>query len=85
MTPVIALLHRGSPGTDESPAATIAALGKRLGLTIVPLHPDTTDPELAGWMHVTVPQGQSADEVLGTLLADAAVAAAYQKPPDAAP
>lgn len=83
MTDVIAQLHRS--GTNESATATIAALETQLGLPIRPLHPGTTDPELAVWVHVAIPSWQDAGAVVGALLADTAVAAAYVKPPDAAP
>lgn len=88
MTDVVAQLHRRGGNGDEVPTAiesAIAEWGTRLGVLVRPLHPGTTDPELAGWFHVVVPPEHDADAVVARLLADANVAAAYVKPPDAAP
>jgi hypothetical protein len=79
MTHVVAQLH----GTGVEPA--IAALGAQLGLPVRPLHPGTTDPGLGAWLHVLVPADRDPEAVVAALLADPTVAAAYVKPPDAAP
>lgn len=84
MTLVVTQLHgHGAAAAGVEPVVT--ALGARLGLPIRPLHPGTTDPELATWFHILVPADRDPEAVVGTLLADATVAAAYVKPPDAAP
>lgn len=79
MIHVVAQLH----GTGTDPAMT--ALSMQLGLPVRPLHPGTTDPALGSWLHVLVPADRDPEAVVGTLLADPTVAAAYVKPPDAAP
>jgi hypothetical protein len=63
----------------------LRAVLAELGLDVEPLHPGTTDPELATHFVITVPDEQSAAEVSRRLRETGAVEAAYVKPPDAAP
>jgi hypothetical protein len=73
-------------GTAHSrDAAALHVLLGELGLTLEPLHPGATDPELASQFFVTVPDERTAAEVSRRLGIQGAVEAAYLKPPDAAP
>lgn len=93
MADVVVLLRKAPVAVEsETVESSIAAVdssivqwGRKLGLPVRPLHPGTTDPELVGWLHIVVPARHDANAVVQKLLADPTVAAAYVKPPDAAP
>jgi hypothetical protein len=74
-----------------APSADPAGAGDALrvaatdsGVALRALHPGSTDPELAGWAHATVPAAE-ADEAVARLSAAPGVAAAYVKPPGTTP
>jgi hypothetical protein len=68
-------------GVPDAPLSQTLA---DLGVTLEPLHPGTTDPDLAGQFFADVPEA-SADDICARLLAHPAVVAAYTKPPDGPP
>ncbi|MBP3954086.1 hypothetical protein J8F10_02090 [Gemmata sp. G18] len=61
-----------------------ARIATDIGVTLEPLHPGTTDPDLAGQFFADVPDA-SADDICARLLANSAVVAAYPKPADGPP
>ena len=66
-----------------SPASELRGLVTASGASLRPLHPGTSDPELATYFIVHVPDPAEAPRVLDRLRSHAAVTAAYIKPPDA--
>ena len=66
-----------------SPASELGKLVASSGASLRPLHPGTSDPELATYYIVHVPDPAAAPRVLDKLRGHAAVTAAYIKPPDA--
>jgi hypothetical protein len=63
----------------------LRAVLSELGLQLEPLHPGTSEPELATHFFITVPDAEAAEEVSRRLRESGAVEAAYVKPPGAAP
>jgi hypothetical protein len=55
------------------------------GLTLEPLHPGATVPELAAWFRVPVSGPAEAERALALLRASPAVVGAFVKPPEAPP
>ncbi len=51
-----------------------------LGLSFEPMHPGESDPALAAYFTVEVPDADAADRALGALRRSDAVEAAYMKP-----
>lgn len=76
-------LAERSPPTGES--KELRQTLSRFGLTLMPLHPGTDDPELKTQYWIQVPDETTADQVIEQLLALKATQAAYLKPPDAMP
>jgi hypothetical protein len=70
--------------TPEARPASVQRLAEELGLPLEPLHPGVDDPVLRSYYTVEVPDRVAA-AVLARLRASPAVAAAYVKPPEAAP
>jgi hypothetical protein len=68
-----------------SQASDLRGLVDESGTSFRPLHPGTSDPELASYFIVHVSDPAQAPRVLDRLRRHAAVAAAYVKPPDAMP
>lgn len=62
----------------------LARIAADTGVTLEPLHPGTTAPDLAGQFFADVPDADAAD-VCTRLLANSAVVAAYPKPADGSP
>lgn len=56
-----------------------------LGVQLEPLHPDTTDPNLATYFTVAVPDIATAERVVKRLQQSTAVDSAYLKPSDELP
>jgi hypothetical protein len=69
--------------TPGSPASELRELVAASGASLHPLHPGTSDAELATYYIVHVPDSGEASRVLDRLRDHEAVAAAYIKPPDA--
>jgi hypothetical protein len=65
-----------------SPASELRELVAASGASLRPLHPGTSDPELATYFIVHVPDSGEAPRVLDRLRGHAAVSAAYIKPPE---
>ena len=65
-------------------AAGVYRTATDAGATLKPLHPGTSDPELARYAAVRVPPNQ-ADRVLARLMSSSGVDAAYIKPTGEAP
>ena len=51
-----------------------------LGLSLEPMHPGESDPALASYFTVEVPDADTADRALGALRRSDVVEAAYMKP-----
>jgi hypothetical protein len=66
-----------------SPASALRGLVSKSGASLRPLHPGSSDPELATYYIVHVPNPADASRVLEQLRGHAAVTAAYIKPPEA--
>jgi hypothetical protein len=65
-----------------------AGLEKHLratGVKLVPMHPESDDPELSTWFHATVPANSDVEEISRGLRAHSPVLAAYPKPPTELP
>ena len=56
-----------------------------LGITIQPMHPGTTDPTLASYFYVDVPDQPAAERVIALLRQYSSVEAAFLKPPEGPP
>jgi hypothetical protein len=67
-----------------APDGQLAHILADAGTTLEPLHPGTTDPDLAGQFFADVPEAL-ADNICARLLAHPAVVAAYTKPADGPP
>jgi hypothetical protein len=63
----------------------LRALAERLGVTLVPMHPGSSDPTLRRYYSVEVADPAAAERVATRLRESPVVAAAYIKPPDAMP
>jgi phytoene dehydrogenase-like protein len=73
--------------TGTAPALLVE-LGDQLvasGVTLRPVHPGTTDPQLATWFEAVAPDADTAQRVVAQLRGHPAVTAAFIKPPDAPP
>jgi hypothetical protein len=62
-----------------------ARIAEHIGLAVLPMHPDDSDPILTRWYHITVPPGRDAEELARRLMTMPYVDAAYTKPPEDAP
>lgn len=69
--------------TPGSRAPDLRGLVDEFGASVRPLHPGTSDPELASYLIVQIPNAAAAPQVLDRLRRHTAVTAAYVKPPDA--
>jgi hypothetical protein len=76
-------LNKGRPTLAE--AQHLRSIVSALGLQLRPLHPGTTDPELASRFYVTTPDQQAAEEARRRIEESGVVEAVYVKPPDAMP
>ena len=70
--------------SSETSAAAVDRVAADIGATLQPLHPTTSDAELARYAVVRVPPSQ-VDLVLATLRSSPDIDAAYVKPPGEAP
>jgi hypothetical protein len=68
------------PASDE-----LTRSAARLSIELRPIHPGTTDPDLARYFTAEVPDRTTVDRVIAQLLQSEAVEAAYIKPPDELP
>lgn len=67
--------------TEASAGAEQSVPGlEDLGLSLEPMHPGESDPALASYFTVEVPDADAADRALGALRRSDAVEAAYVKP-----
>jgi len=78
---IIVQLHETADPSDGSAMRTVR---DRTQVTLEPLHPGSTDPELARYAIARVARS-SVEPVVGLLLGCAEVDAAYAKPGDALP
>ena len=69
---------------ESSPERALPGLEK-LGLTLEPMHPGESDPALATYFTVEVPDAATADRAIGALRDHDAVEAAYVKPAEEPP
>jgi len=76
-------LHRQSPPTAESEA--FLRVIETFGLTLVPMHPGTDDPNLQSFFTVEVQDQGTAQRLIDRLQQLAGIEAAYVKPPDELP
>ena len=84
LTPEIA--REFKQGVTNSPAASdIVDATNRLGVTLRPLHPGSTDPALESIFIVNAKDGEHAKTVVSELQACPGIEAAYVKPPPAMP
>ncbi len=84
VAPAVARALRGLD--PPSPASrALEARAARVGLTLAPQHPRTTDEPLAGMFVATLGPGHPLPEALATLRADPSVEGAWAPPPDALP
>lgn len=74
-------------GTADRPqdAGVLRSILADHGLEPSPLHPNSTDPELASQYFVDVPDDRLATDLRQRLLESGAAEAAYTKPNDSAP
>lgn len=73
---------------DELTAASASALEEYLrgaGVSLVPMHPGTNDPELRTWFQATAPANADAQEIAHALRKHESILAAYPKPLDEPP
>ncbi|MBS1809723.1 MAG: hypothetical protein JST84_16295 [Acidobacteria bacterium] len=76
------LAERSPPSTEINELRQILS---RLGITLRPLHPESTDPELRTQFWIDAPDQATADQIIQQLQPLRAVQAAYSKPPDEMP
>ena len=69
----------------SQPARAVLGLAKKMGVTVMPLHPGIDDPEMANQFFVEVPDWEKGQRLCNELLRIDQVTAAYVKPPDALP
>ena len=77
--PVEVIVKLADAGADPAARRTLDLCARDAGVTIAPLHPGTTDPDLASY-YVARVESQVVDSVLARFLACAGVEAAYLKP-----
>lgn len=77
-----ALSQRGSltPKSEEP-----LRMAEALGVTIAPMHPGTSEPDLITYFIVEVPDSETAQRVINRLRQSTEIEAAYLKPPDEPP
>lgn len=74
---------QGSASASE-PTRTLLETTGQAGVTLEPMHPGVDDDELRTWYYADV-DDERTDEVLDRLRHDAAIEAAYVKPPESLP
>lgn len=77
--PVEVIVKLAEAGADATARRTLELCAREAGVTIAPLHPATSDPDLASY-YVARVEPQAVDVVLARFLACAGVDAAYLKP-----
>ncbi len=84
MTPAVARdLATGHAALAQS--RRLHSIVSELGLQLKPLHPGTTDPDLATRFYVNAPDQHTAEEARRRIEESGVVEGVYVKPPDAAP
>lgn len=76
-------LHQQGPPTAESEDFLRAI--ETFGLTLIPMHPGTDDPNLQSFFTVEVQDQETAQRLIDRLQQLAEIEAAYVKPPDELP
>ena len=84
MTQVLVQLAREAAGAAERRDHAVFARATDLGVSLRPVHPQSSDPALSCWFHAEVDHAK-ADELAETLRSVPDVTAAYVKPPAGAP
>jgi hypothetical protein len=82
---VVIQISEPSTGARTAPSATARQAVQKLGLTLEPIHPGSTDPVLSTYYRVRAPDQQAAARVVEAVRSLPSVTAAYVKPPDAPP
>ena len=80
---VAASLHPG--GQPAAKSQELLQTVEDLGVALVPVHPGASDPYLAPYFTIEVPDTETAERTIERLRQSTAVEAAYIKPRDAMP
>jgi hypothetical protein len=70
---------------ETKAAEQVLKAANELGVELKPMHPGATDPDLASYFFVEVPDAATAEKAVSRLSSCSAIEAAYLKPADELP